>query len=138
MENYKHEEGVCHRFDFYCKKILKHRHIDHYRTMKRRGEREAFFSELPWSDLVKLTVADEYFTNEYTFSVLGESVSLSNYELAKALSALPSDGREIVLMKYFLDMSDRKIAERLNMARRTVSHRRDSSLRKLRKLMESE
>jgi len=106
--------------------------------MKRRGEREISFSELSARELTSLSVTDEYFTNEYVFNVLGESVNVSDADLAEALNELPANRREIVLMSYFFDMTDREIAEKLNMARRTVAYQRTSSLRILKNLLEGE
>jgi RNA polymerase sigma factor (sigma-70 family) len=138
MKPPKHEEHIGHSFDSYCKKVLKHEVIDWQRTIKRRGEHEILFSELSKQDLERLTVTDKYFAGEYVFSVLGESVGVSDYELGEALSGLPADGREIVLMSYFFNMTDKEIAERLNIARRTVAYRRAGILRELKNYMESE
>jgi len=63
---------------------------------------------------------------------------VSDADLAEALNKLPADRRDIVLMSYFFDMTDKEIAERLNMARRTVAYRRTSTLKDLKKIMESE
>lgn len=133
-----HEEYKRRSFDSYCKKILKYAARTIYSKEQKRGERETPFSELTARELQSLSVTDEYFVDAYIFSVLGEIVGVSDTELAEALSELPQDRRDIVLMSYFFDMTDVEIAEKLNMARRTVANRRTSSLRKLKKLMESE
>jgi RNA polymerase sigma factor (sigma-70 family) len=138
MKPQEHEEHIRHSFDSYCKKVLKRKALDRHRETKRRGEREVTFSDLSARDLAKLTVTDEYFTDEYVFSVLGASVGVSDCELAEALRELPTSKRDIVLMSYFFDMTDKEIAERLNMARRTVAYRRAATLRELKKHMESE
>jgi RNA polymerase sigma factor (sigma-70 family) len=136
--NPKHEEHISHSFDSFCKNVLKRTVRERYRQVKRRGEREVSFSDLSARDLAKLIVADEYFTDGCVFSVLGESVGVSDFDLAEALKELPASGRDIVLMSYFFDMTDREIAERLNMVRRTVTYRRAATLRELKKFMESE
>jgi RNA polymerase sigma factor (sigma-70 family) len=136
--NPDYEEHKRHTFDSYCKKILKYAARTYNGKQKERGEREVSFSDLSARDLAKLSAADEYFADEYVFSVLNESVGVSDCELAEALNALPADRRDIVLMSYFFDMTDREIAERLNMARRTVAYRRTSTLKALKNLMESE
>jgi DNA-directed RNA polymerase specialized sigma24 family protein len=133
-----HEKGKQHAFDAYCKKHLKYSARTIYGKLKKRGEREIAFSGLSTGELAKLAVEDAYFTDAYVFSVLGESVSVSDGALGEALNALPADRREIVLMSYFFDMTDKEIAGRLNMARRTVAYRRTSSLQELKKLIESE
>ena len=133
-----HEERIRHNFDSLCKIVLKRKAIDIQREAKRRSEREVTFSDMSARELAKLSVTDEYFADEYVFSVLGENVGVSDAGLAEALNALPADRREIVMMSYFFDMADNEIADKLNMARRTVAYRRKSSLRELKKLMESE
>jgi len=138
MKPRNHEEHMQHSFDSFCKKVLKRKAVDIQREAKKRGEREISFSELSEREKASLAVEDKYFTDEYVFSVIGESVGVSDADLAEALTALPVDRREIVLMSYFFDLSDREIAKRLNMAKSTVTYQRTNSLRLLKKLMESE
>jgi len=138
MEPLNHEEHIRHKFDRYCKKVLKEKAIDLQRQLIKRNEREVAFSGLSVKELASLAVTDEYFTDEHVFSVLGENVGVTDADLAGALNVLPADRRDIVLMSYFFDMTDKEISERLNMARRTVAHKRTSSLKEFKKLMESE
>ena len=138
MKPIKHKENVQHEFDSFSKSVLSRTARDCHKSIKRRNEREIAFSAMSARELNKLAVEDKYFTAGHVFNVLGENISLSDYELGRALSALQADKREIVLMKYFFDMSDKEIAEHLNMARRTVTHQRSKSLQELKKLMESE
>ena len=56
-------------------------------------------------------------------SLSGDVILIEDDRLAEALNALPQDGRDILLMYFFLDMADREIAERIHMARRTVNAR---------------
>jgi len=138
MKPGNHEEHIRHSFDSFCKSVLKLTARRLYSTIKKRGEREVTFSALSAQELASLAVTDEYFKGEYVFIVLGENLSVTDYNLAEALNTLPADRRDIVLMSYFFDMTDREIAERLNMARRTVAYQRASTLQELKKLMESE
>ena len=138
MESRNHKERIAHIFDSYCKRCLKRNTLDLQRKDKKQYEREASFSELSANELASLAVEDEYFRGAYVFDVLGESVGVTDTDLAVALDKLPADRREIVLMSFFFDMTDKEIAEKLNMARRTVAYRRTSSLEKLKKFMESE
>ena len=123
-------------FDSYIKKILKYAARDYYRQMKRRGEREVSLSGLSGAELSAVAVTDKYFADEYAFDVLGMQIRVSDYELGEALSALPADRRDIVLLSYFLDMTDREIAQRLNLVRSTVTYRRTSILRELKRILE--
>lgn len=73
---------------------------------------------------------------EYIFDILGGSVTVRNERLAKALQSLTERKRDIILLSYFLDMTDREIAEKLNMVRKTVQYQRTSSLKALKKRLE--
>ena len=73
-----------------------------------------------------------------TFEVIGHSVCIDDETLAEAISALPVDRRDIILLSYFLDMSDAEIANALNMVRRSVAYRRTSTLKLLKNLMGGE
>jgi len=134
----KHDEHIRHSFDCFCKKVLKEEAIDIQREFKRRNKNEVAFSAMTEKKLTALSFTDDYFKDEYVYSVLGEIVSVSDADLGEALNTLPADKREIVLMSYFFDMTDREIAERINMVRRTVAYKRKSTLEELKKIMESE
>ena len=54
-------------------------------------------------------------------------------ELAEALKQLPEQSRNIVLMFFFLDMSDSEIGEKLNINRSTSFRHRRNSLEEIRK-----
>ena len=69
------------------------------------------------------------------------SCEVATYQLtdgrtANALTVLPDDKRDIVLLAYFLDMTDQEIADKLDMVRRTVQYKRAQSLKELKKEME--
>jgi RNA polymerase sigma factor (sigma-70 family) len=138
MNSPNHEEHIQHTFDSYCKKILKGVAIDIQRENIRRSKHEINFSEMHVQEFLRLSATDDYFADEFIFSVLGESVGVSNPILAEALNGLSTHRREIVLMSYFFDMTDKEIAERLKMARRTVAYQRTSTLRQLKNFIESE
>lgn len=56
--------------------------------------------------------------------VMGLEIAIADELLAEALQTLPQDRLEIVLLSYFLGMSDPEIADQLNLVRRTVAYRR--------------
>ena len=73
---------------------------------------------------------------EYTsFPVGSDVILIKDDRLAAALTALPQRFRDILLMYWFLEMADREIAERMNLARRTINNRRLKSYRLLKELM---
>ncbi|WP_347490444.1 sigma factor-like helix-turn-helix DNA-binding protein [Desulfoscipio sp. XC116] len=136
MKPHSHEQHKRHAFDSFCKKVLKHEARDYYDALKRRREREISLDELSEKELEQLTVMDEYFKDLYSFNVLGYDISVSDGRISEALNALPTDRRDIILLSYFLDMTDREIGELLTLVRRTVAYRRTGTLRELKKIME--
>ena len=58
--------------------------------------------------------------------------------IAEALESLPERKRDIILLSYFLELSDREIGDKLNMLRSTVQYQRASTLQQLKKFMEGD
>ena len=114
-------------------KVLRNEARDYQDALARKRNREVYFSELPVEVLEQFAVRDTYFTDSRTFEVIGHSVCIDDETLAEAISALPVDRRDIILLSYFLDMSDAEIANVLNMVRRSVAYRRTSTLKLLKK-----
>ena len=140
MEPENHEERVQLVFDSYIKRILKDESNGLKRQLARRVKRLEYFpfSEMTDRDMASAASTDRYFADDYVFEILGESVEVSDAGLAEALSGLTAEKREIVLMKFFFEMTDREIAEKLDKARRTVASHRANALLELRKLIERE
>lgn len=136
MKPNSQEEHKEHTFDSFCKKILKHEARDYYKHLQYRREHEISISELSGEELEQFAVWDRYFEDTYLFEVMGFEIAVADELLAEALKSLPQDRLDIILLSYFLGMSDPEIAEHLNLVRRTVAYRRTSSLQILKKYME--
>jgi len=130
------DEQKAQAFDSYMKKVLKYAARDYHGKKRKRGEREVSLSGLTGAELAELAVTDMYFAGTHAFDVLDWHIGVSDYELGEALNTLPADKRNIILLSYFLDMSDREIGECLAMARSTVEYRRAATLKELRKRLE--
>jgi RNA polymerase sigma factor (sigma-70 family) len=130
------KKTVRHQFDSFCRKVLREEARDYIREISRLAEHEVSFSELSEEEMERLSVLDEYPSEQNHFDVIGYHVVVEDDRLADALSALPAEQREVVLLSYFLDMNDREIAERLKVVQRTVQYRRTSSIEKMRERME--
>lgn len=94
---------------------------------------EVSLSELSEELERQMYVLDEYPSEQTHFHVQGYDVAIENEDLANALTVLPDDKRDIVLLAYFLDMTDQEIADKLDMVRRTVQCKRAQSLKELKK-----
>ena len=69
-------------------------------------------------------------------NVLNFVVNIKHELLFDALSTLNSKKRDVVLLRYWLNMTDEEIAQKLNIVRRTVNYMRTSSLNEMKKFME--
>ena len=82
---------------------------------------------------------DEYFVLQdkpTDFAVSGETVTVDSEKLAKALLCLSEQRREIILMRYYLQLRDKQVAALLGKPRTTVNYQKNSALKQLRKEME--
>ena len=94
------------------------------------------FSDLSESELAQLFTTDEYKSDYFRFQVSALMYSSKMNCLPEALNALPERKRDIILLSYFLDMSDAEIAELLNVVRTTVFRHRKSALAKIKQYLE--
>lgn len=135
MNPRSHEVHIQHTFDAFCKKVLKNEALDYHDEIARKSKKEILFSGLPVEVMEQLSSNDRYFKEDKTFGVLGHIVYIDNEELAEAIAALSDEKRAIILLAYFLEMSDYEIAKALKMVRRTITYRRTSTLKLLKKLI---
>lgn len=123
-------------FDSYCKRILKNEAIDCFREIQKHRQREIFFSELSEKEWKQLYMEDEYDLDTCNFRVLGYDVEVKDALIAEALKILSEKKREVVLLAYYLDMSDTEIAKLLNLRQSTIHYHRTSSLKSLKEFLE--
>ena len=138
MNPKSHELDKQRVFDCFCKKVLKNEIRDYYDEVKRRRNKEVSFSELSERELEQLSTTDKYFSAEQIFCVLGDDVIVNDADIANALRNLPERKRDIILLSYFLELSDGEIGKKLNIIRSTVQYQRTRTLRELKKFMEEE
>ena len=72
------------------------------------------------------------------FEVCGYRIPVNDDRLASALAALLREKRDVILLSYFLDMTDREISDKLNIVHQTVSKRRLTTLKELREYLMKE
>ncbi len=125
-------------FDTFCKRLLRYEMIDTIREYDRQGRREATFSDLSKAERAQLQYIDEYYPDRRVFTVRGLDIEIADSDLVRALAALPSDRRDMILLAYLLDLSDADIAAQMGLKRSTVQYRRTSTLEQLRNLMMEE
>ena len=138
MKSSSFEQAIQAQFDCLTKKVIKRAALKYNRDISRRLKHEVPFSEISDLELNKAGVYDKYSSDYTAFNVLGMEVQVSDDQLSKALKCLPERKRNIILLSYFMDMSDAEIGELMNVVRTTVYRHRTSTLEELRKMMEEE
>ena len=130
------KKTVRHQFDSYCRKVLREEARDYMRSLARQGEHEVSLSELSEEQINRAYILDEHPSDYTQFDVQGYSVTVHDDRLAQALTELPDEKRDILLLSYFLDMTDREIADKLNMVRYTIQRKRVKSLKEMKQRLE--
>ena len=116
------QKTVQCRFECCLKKIVRSVVKDYYKQLKRQKNKEIFF----W---------DNYDTDYTLFNVCCTDIRVLDDELAEALKRLSEQSRENLLMYYFLEMSDKEIADLLHIDRSTSFRIRKKSLEEIRKML---
>ena len=130
--HYRHKQ---HTFDAFCKRTIRNESANAFRQVRVQQDRFVSLSDLSEEGSEALATYDLYPWEYTSFPVDGDVIFIKDDRLADALTTLPKRFRDILLMYFFLDMADREIAERMNMARRTVNARRQKAYRLLKELM---
>lgn len=132
----KLEESKRHQFDAYCKKILRNEARDIYDERKRRQKREVLFSEMQPYELDALYTMPRYFDFEQTLRACGLDFLVCDEDVFESLSALGTRRRAIVLLSYYLGLTDREIGEMIDLERANVQYHRKQALKELKNMMD--
>ncbi len=129
------ETAVRLQFDCLVKRVIDTTVKDYQRELGRRAKHEVMFSELSELDLNRMGTMDEYEAEFICFEILGTIVKVANDQLAEALKQLSDKKRNIILMFYFLEMSDAEIAVLLDIGRNTSFRNRKSALEEIKEML---
>lgn len=127
-----------HQFDTLCKKVLGLESKSFLYAVMKRAKLELTFSDLSEKELNSLSVKDEYPSDNTRYQVLGFDIEVRDELLAEALDALTPRKREIILLAYFMELSDAAIARLLKNDTSTVFYHRTSGIETLKKIMKQE
>ncbi len=120
-------------FDSYCKTCIDRAIRRGRREKTRRGRREVSLEAATGETLNCLLASQASEWEEtVTFRVHGAVIDVRDPDLGQALSFLPVKHREVVLMSYFLELTDQEIADRLRVSRSAVQRRRVNGVSRLR------
>jgi len=131
----KLKESACHKFDSYCKKVLRNTVIKYINEVLYLSKHEVNFSDLP-PNVYPMATNDEYFLQNRSFDTSIGSIIVNDPNIAEIIPDLPDIQREIILLYYIAEKTDREIGEILNIPRSTVQGKRDAAIKILKKIME--
>lgn len=128
-------------FEIYTMASIRHAVIREKKRKALQAKREISLSSLPetvFMELFTVLPIEKLEAATITFPVLDMQVSVHNHRLGQALSYLPRSKRDVLLLSFYLKMSDSEIAKRLGVSKSTAQRRRQAGLEQLRTFMESE
>ena len=129
---------IENQFDYICKRAMEDERKNYMLYLSRISNREVSFSDIGEYLVNQFATTDSYSSDFQIFTLTDVSVGIENDLLSEALKELPDKKREILLLFYFMDMSDSEIADLLKLNRSTVYRHRMSVLALIKKFMEEE
>ena len=109
-----YKEHIMYTFNGFCKTVIRFAAINAWRDRSRRRQKEISLEYLTEEKFYPLGTTDEYFEapyEEYSITMCGQTVILTNGKLAAALLALPEKNREIIFLYFFRHYTQREIGE---------------------------
>ena len=118
-----------HRFDAFCKAVLRNEAKDYLRELGRQRDREKSLEALTQQELNKLSTVDQYPSDSYIFSSHGYDLLINNELVAEAFASLPEQEQSILILHCVLEMADGEIGSLMGMSRSAVQRHRTSTLK---------
>ena len=115
------EKAIRLQFDCLIRKVIDRTIKNYYRELGRRAKHEVPFCDVTEADLNHVAIIDEYSMGYTVFPVYGTEVRVFDEHLSERQ-------RNIVLMSYFLEMSDIEIGEIIGISRCSVYRSRMRAL----------
>ena len=134
-----YKEHIMYTFNGFCKTVIRFAALNAWRDRSRRRQKEISLEYLTEEKFYPLGTTDEYFEapyEEYPITICGQTVILTNGELAAALLSLPERKREIIFLYFFGHYTQQEIGEMYGRCRSTAWHHIHSALQMLHKEME--
>ena len=132
------EGAIRLQFDCLARKVVGRTVKNYDRELGRRARSETPFCDLSEMELNQIGVMDEYCVEFTSFDVFGSEVHIYDERLCEAIKELTESRRNILLMSYFLEMTDAEIAEVMEMERFSVCRNRLHTLKLIKDMYEEE
>ena len=130
--------NIINKFDTYIKKSLKNEMLDYVRSDKLKQKKYVNFSQLTNREQNELFVFDEYPSELFEEKISTQlfDAIIHNELLYEALLSIKPRSRELIILKFWGDMTDVEIGQVLNMNKGAVNKQKLRILQKLKTLME--
>ena len=132
------ENAIRLQFDCLARKVIGRTVKNYDRELGRRARRETPVCELSEMELNHMGIMDEYSVEFTSFDVFGSEVRIYDERLCEAIKELSERRLNILLMSYFLEMTDAEIAEVVGMERFSVCRNRLHTLKLIRDMYEED
>ena len=134
-----YKEHIMYTFNGFCKVVIRYAAINAWRERNRRRQKEISFEYLTEEKFYPLNTSDKHFAahyEEYPVTICGQTIILTNGELADAMLSLPEKKREVIYLYFFGNYTQREIGEIYGNGKSTVWHHLHSALQMLQEEME--
>ena len=129
-------------FDAFSKTTMRFESRTCHRERVRKQQQEVsfdFFVEERYfesSDLINAYIVRPVHEQQTHFRVKGYTVMIENERLALALTKLPEQMRDLILLLFFIGFKEKEIAAMYGLQRHTINYHKNKSLKLLRQEME--
>jgi len=134
ISNY--EKTIEHQFDSFCKTVMRNFARDIYDENKRRNERLISLEALTIAELSQLSIFDDYDSNYIIMASYNYDIRIEDVLIAQAIGKLTKRKQDIILLSFFLSMTNADIATLMDLAESTVHYHKSNALKELKELME--
>ncbi len=134
-----YKEHIMYTFNGFCKTVIRYAALNAWRDRSRRRQKEISLEYLTEEKFYPLGTTDKYFEapyEEYPITICGQTVILTNGELAAALLSLPERNREIIFLYFFGDYTQQEIGKMYGRCRSTTGYIIRRTLKLLQRKME--
>lgn len=120
-----YKEHIMYTFNAFCRVVIRYATLNSWRDRSRKRQREISFEYLTEEKFYPFSTSNKYFIDpyeQYPITICGQTVILTNGELAAALLSLPEKKREIIYLYFFGHYTQQEIGEMYGRCRSTAWH----------------
>ena len=133
-----YKEHIMYSFNGFCKVVIRYAAINAWRDRERRRQKEISFEYLTEEKFYPLNTSDEFLKSpyeQYPVTICGQTIILTNGDLAAALLSLPEREKEIIYLYFFGNYTQQEMGKMYRRARSTMSRHLHSALQMLQEEM---